>query len=387
MRSPEKFADALTEAVYVIKAREKKKLEIIQDELGYALGRENGSFITYLRKGNIPTKVEDVKRLAELLVQRRGLDRKTCRQFLIYSGYHDPKQLLMKLFLLDGQPVENTSFSSSTSSFVVGPPVIQLSQFFGREYEASRIFSLWQNFPFQHIAIVGPKYSGKTSLLHYISKISVTPKAQLRSSQRNDWLPQAREYCWILVDFRDARLCHLERLLRYLLIGMELEVPEPCDLENFLDMLDSGVPKPTIILFDEFRRALSAPELTDDLWSSLHALVSQETGGNLSFVLTASEEIFYQMAERDELVSFLNLFQKLKLGPLAEKDARELIASSPQTFAPDEIEWILQQSKLWPSLLKILCQARLHELDDVSPPGTWQEEGLRQIERFRYLLD
>jgi hypothetical protein len=78
IRSPEKFAQLLTEAIYKIQAQEsktvKKTLGIVQDELGYALGREGGSPVEYWRKGHIPASIDDIEGLGRELVKRGGLD-------------------------------------------------------------------------------------------------------------------------------------------------------------------------------------------------------------------------------------------------------------------------------------------------------------------------
>ena len=73
-RSPQKFGQLLTEAVYKIRIAEsktiKKTISLIQDELGYSLGREGGSCIEYWRKGNIPASLDDVLNLAGELASR-----------------------------------------------------------------------------------------------------------------------------------------------------------------------------------------------------------------------------------------------------------------------------------------------------------------------------
>jgi hypothetical protein len=61
------------------------------------------------------------------------------------------------------------------SPFVIGPPITEPRQFFGRDYLLHRIFEVWKYLPLQHIAIVGAKRSGKTSLLHYLRRIVDTP--------------------------------------------------------------------------------------------------------------------------------------------------------------------------------------------------------------------
>ena len=73
--------------------------------------------------------------------------------------------------------------------FIAGPPVIHPRHFFGHERELRRLFNLWKGHPLQNAAIIGQRRSGKTSLLRYLQRITVTPAEQLRPGQRNDWLP------------------------------------------------------------------------------------------------------------------------------------------------------------------------------------------------------
>lgn len=90
-RSPQKFALLLSEAVHNIRLRQskatKKTIGIIQDELGYALGREGGSCIEYWRKGNIPATLADLENLGRELVKRGGLNPEELKQFLESAGH------------------------------------------------------------------------------------------------------------------------------------------------------------------------------------------------------------------------------------------------------------------------------------------------------------
>ncbi|MBE9562127.1 MAG: ATP-binding protein, partial [Proteobacteria bacterium] len=47
-------------------------------------------------------------------------------------------------------PISLTSWHNSP--FVIGPPITEPSQFFGREYILKRIFDVWKYMPLQHIA-------------------------------------------------------------------------------------------------------------------------------------------------------------------------------------------------------------------------------------------
>jgi hypothetical protein len=386
--SPRQFANLLSTAVRLIKVLEDKPLGVIQDELGYALDKKGGgTAIEYWRQGHIPANPEDVFRLARELVRRGGLDKQGCRQFLYWADYPDAAGVTADLF---NQPHFSQSvpqLNLEMSPFVVGPPIMAPRQFFGREHELNRLFSLWRQIPFQHMAVVGAKRSGKTSLLHYLRQITTSDPAQLRPNQRHDWLPQPEQYRWVFINFQDARMCILARLLEYILSELYLTVPKGCSLYDFLDIIRDELHSPAILLLDELGAALTAPELDRTFWGSLRSLVSHETKGSLAFVL-AAHDIPVRLAEdQDKTSPFFNLFQMIELGPLTMTEALELIDSSPQPFASDDIEWILEQSGRWPALLQILCQTHLPALEEGQTSKYWHQEGLRQIAPFRYLLD
>lgn len=383
-RSPKKFAQLLTKAIYKIRLHEsqstKKTLRIVQDELGYELGRDGGSAIEYWRKGYIPAKLDTLEALARALVKRQGLDQQGLKDFLISAGYPDPIDLGEELF----PPPAEEQFAP----FVVGPPITYPRQFFGREQELRRIFALWKRFPLQNIAIVGLQRSGKTSLLRYVEKISTTPAEQLRPGQRNDWLPQPERYRSVFVDFQNAQMCNRSRLLRYLLTSLGMPLPDPCDLNSFIEVIHHHLRTPTIIMMDEIGVGLASPELDQQFWWSLRSLGSNYTDGKLGFLLAAHETPALLAAEYGKPSPFFNIFgHTIALGPLDEAAARALIASSPKSFNPTDSDWILTQSGRWPALLQILCDTRLMAMEMGQADETWRAEALRRIEPFRYLLD
>jgi hypothetical protein len=379
--SPEKFAQLLTQAVHRIRLREsktiKKTIRIVQDELGFALEREGGSCVEYWRKGHIPATMDDVEKLARELVERGGLDQDEFKQFLHSAGHLDPTGLAKELF-----------YTEELAPFIVGPPLTRPGQFFGREQELKRIFDLWKRFPLQNIAVIGLHRCGKTSLLHYLANITTATPAQLRPGQRTDWLPQPEQYQWVFVDFQDARMGRRERLLSHLLTRLKMPVPDPCELDSFMDVVSHHLQTPAIILMDEIGAGLASPELDQQFWWSLRSLGSNYTDGKLGFLLTAHEAPAFLAHEHGKPSPFFNIFgHTLKLGPLNDTEARELIASSPRPFAPADVAWILDQSGLWPALLQILCDTRLTALEEGQPGETWREEGLRRIATYRYLLE
>ena len=183
-------------------------------------------------------------------------------------------------------------------------------------------------------------------------------------------------------------MAHREQLLGYLLKSMQLPVPYPCDLERFMDQISGNVQTPTVILMDEIGVGLQrCPELDDRFWESLRALATNQTGGNLAFVLSTPERPIDLAHQTGHSSPFFNIFgYTTTLGPLTKPEARELIASSPKPFSDEDTEWILTHSGGWPLLLQILCRERLFSLEEGDMSDDWQEEGLQQIIPFQHLL-
>jgi hypothetical protein len=387
MQSSERFAEILTKAVRTIKALQDRDLEIIQDELGYALGRKGGSFITHLRKGNLPAKMEDVPALAQELIRRKGLMLLDCERLLESAGIPRPKETAHKLWAAtEAEPVQLKT-TNELHAFVIGPPIKRPRQFFGRERELKRIFGWWRTDPLMHITLIGPRRSGKTSLLHYLQTITTAPASELRSNQRADWLPEPHRYRWVWIDFQDPRMRMRERLLQHLLVGCGIEVPQPCTLESFADAMDGHEwESPCLVLMDEVGRGLASPELDQDFWHCLRSLMNAPTQGQLGFLLSSHEPPQQLADERGKTSPFFNMFQTLELGPFTEAEARELIASSLQPFPEKDVDWILSQSGRWPLLLQILCQERLAALQQNESGDDWQQVGLSRIAPYRYLL-
>lgn len=396
-RSTQRFAQLLTEAIYQIRHRESKPLQVVQDELGYALGRAGASAIEYWRKGHLPPTHRDIEQLAAALVQRGGLDQPWLERFLDSAGYAEPADLFARCFPttparpvgpLPSTPAEPASPAvtphqehvGQLAPFVVGPPILSPRQFFGRTAELRVIFDLWKQHPLQNVAILGARRTGKTSLLHYLATITRTPASEVRPGQRTDWLPHPERYRWVFIDFQDARMCQRERLLRYLLASLMLPIPDPCQLDTFLDTVSQQLQTPTIILMDEIGAGLAAPELDQRFWWSLRSLGTIQTGGHLGFVLAAHEEPARLAHEHGKPSPFFNIFgHSFTLGPLREDEARALIATAPLPFDPDDCTWILEQSGGWPYQLQLLCHIHLSALRQGDTTAAWRTLGLQRL--------
>lgn len=401
MKMEKTFARLLSEAIHRIRLQEGKSVQIVQDELGFALGRDGGSAIRYWRKGHVPAQPEDVAQLAQELVQRGQFDQSWLEQFLQSADYGPMEPLVRSLFPHQRRPVGGTPPPPPTAvsppnlnieqmaPFLAGPPLTHPYHFFGRQRELRRIFGLLRRFPLQNTAVIGPYRSGKTSLLHYLQAIHTTPANQLRPGQKQDWLPQADRYRWAFVDFQDMRMHHPSGLLSHILRGLEMPVPDNVTISQFMTIVSRQImrdQRPTIILLDEIGAALDAPDLDLPFWWSLRSLGSNQTGGKLAFILAAHEHPAHLAQTVGKPSPFFNIFgHMLRLGPLTNSEAQALISSAPISFPEEDASWILEQSGRWPCLLQILCQERLIALEDEDHSDDWRTFGLEQIEPYQHL--
>ena len=410
---PDKFAQLLTEGIHRVRIREHKNVQIVQDELGYALGREGGSAIEYWRKGHVPAKRNEIEQLGRDIVQRGQLERKWLHDFLASADYPTPDQLCDELFgsvqtsaAQKAEAEENRTtlaakkHGSSTTllaplaslaPYIVGPPITHPGKFYGRNATCKRIFGAWRHSPLQNVAIVGPKRSGKTSLLHYVRQIAQSTPDQLRPDQssvrESGWLSSQEEIHWVYVDFQDVRMGSQKRLFAHILNTLEIPVPAECDMLDFIDAMIDHVDSPTVLILDEIGAALEAPELDMPFWWSLRSLGTNLTNGNLGYLIASHEPPMQVAEEQGKPSPFFNIFgHVIQLGPIQQADARALIASAPIAFDTADIEWILLQSKCWPALLQTLCHTRLATLEDGVTNESWRAEALIRMQPYEQLL-
>jgi hypothetical protein len=294
--SSQRFAQLLTEGIHRIRLSTSKSIQAVQDELGYALGRKGGSAIEYWRKGHLPPRLADIEALARVMVSQARMDRDWLEEFLRCAKHPAPLELCEALFAsgrtgpekpaqthpphaAPGGPADAHDAahlpdgalpdpwpSQERHAFVVGPPIADPRHFFGRTHELKYLFGLWSHLPLQHVAVVGLRRSGKTSLLRYLKCFSTSAAARIRPEHAAAWAALAGRYRWVFVDFQDARMRTRERLLRHVLVSLSLPVPEPCDLYHFMDVIGEQLRTPAIVLMDELSAGLTSPELDLQFW-------------------------------------------------------------------------------------------------------------------------
>lgn len=392
------IGEALQEGLTSVMSRQHRRIGEIENEVADALGYST-SMVHKWRKGKNPPNLQVIDFLVRYCVKNGHVDYRWAVTILSRARHPNPDSLLNELLPYFSEPelysfqreveVERKSkrAKNEIKPFVAGPPITDPRQFFGRESHLKNLFRLWQDYPFQHAAIVGLKRSGKTSLLHYLRRITTADPSHLRPGQKVDWLVNPGRYRWVFINFQDPRMCKLENLLSYILESLHLKVPHPCSLYSFLDVIES-LRDPSIILMDEIAVALGSNELDTSFWNSLRSLVSGSLllDDNLGFVITAPESPGRLAKNEGKESPFFNIFSTMELTAFSDDEARQLIASSPIPFSAADIEWILVESGRWPCLLQFLCQARLVALLDGVTDESWKEEGLRQLGQFRYFL-
>lgn len=337
----------------------------------------------------------------ESLTEQIGVERQTLYRWRTGKALPNKREYLIKLaealYLTPRQADEllvaahfipqNTDFIPTPSPPldealvpVITRPIIQPRQFFGRSMVLKRIFQAWNRTSLEHVAIIGPKRSGKTSLLNYLMHIHQA--VGLRAGQQQSWLKQV--YDWVFIDFEDIRMQHPTSLLNYILVKLGLPTIGD-DLIEFTEILEDNLYRPTIILMDNIEKGLQAPELDQTFWWNMRSLGNHCAGGKLGFCVT-SPQLPMELAESlNKSSPFFNIFEPIQLTALTEKEALELINAVPQPFSATDVAWILAHSRGWPLLLQLLCHVRLLALEENQPTKQWQYIGLQRIECYDYL--
>lgn len=160
----QRFAALLTAALYQIKQREALPIAVIQDEIGYAMGRKGGSVVESWRKGgHMPQRKADVERLAAILVERGKLSREWLEEYLGVCGYGSERAALCERLL----PSANSDMIGEPGA-AQGPPFqapAPVAHFVGRGRELDAVCARLREGPGPRLAaLTGMGGVGKTTL-------------------------------------------------------------------------------------------------------------------------------------------------------------------------------------------------------------------------------
>lgn len=213
----------------------------------------------------------------------------------------------------------------------------------------------------QCLSIVGPRHSGKSSLLQYLGEPEVQKlyhhygDLQDRIFILTDWreyLQETRE------DFFYAVCDQIIMQSRSVLKLQASEMQGGARFKRLLeDIRDAGY-RP-VLLMDAFDRVTRNPHFDPDFFSFLRSLAGIY---DLISYVTASIKPLYEVCHSDEVASspFFNIFHTCLLGPLTSEEARELIILPAQragmAFTAEEVAWLLARAGRHPFFVQVACR-------------------------------
>jgi len=306
----------------------------------------------------------------EILAGQIGVTKMTVHNWRTGKNKNSPsrEKVLKCAYLLELTPKQRMDFFTMAGMLVevpkllpvVGTPIIKPYQFFGRKALLSDICWAWNKVVPESIIIIGPKRSGKTSVLNYLKNINHSE--YYRSDQPQGWLTGWLPYHleMVFIDFRDANMFQPETLMIDILQQLNLTVPSPCELATFSSIIKNELTKAVVILMDNLEIGLKMTALDENFWLNMAFLGSHE---QLSFVATSTVPLNKSVETFDKPCSFFELFgHHLQLEAFTQDEARELLTDSPKIFSSEEIESMLEESNCWPEPLQKLCDTRLRKM-------------------------
>ncbi|MEW6756430.1 MAG: sigma 54-interacting transcriptional regulator [Candidatus Latescibacterota bacterium] len=245
-----------------------------------------------------------------------------------------------------------------------------LDGFWGRQREVQRVMARVGASTPQSVSVVGERRIGKSSLLWHLCQ----PEVQARH------LEGADRYLFVRLDlqgqqnFDVAGFCgELLGLVRAaagerapVAAGSELS-----DLETAAGVLE-GAGLKLVVLLDEFETVTRNPAFTRPFYGFLRSLANAHP---VAFV-TASQRPLQELCRSQEIAEspFFNVFAQVRLGPLLEDEALELIgrpsAAAGVPLAP-HAEGLLELGGRLPLFLQMACSAAFEHLCERGGRPDW----------------
>jgi AAA+ ATPase superfamily predicted ATPase len=257
--------------------------------------------------------------------------------------------------------------------------------FFGRAKELRSIYTRIRGE--QSLYLVGERRIGKSSILNALE----FPVERQRFEISDDVV-------FAQLDMQFIAGCTEDSFLEYLVaeisekLGTSPGEPSRRALERI--GRDLGRDRRLVLLLDEFSVLVHNPNIPQDL---LEFLRSWSARFRISIIGAFREASLQTISESKSTGSpFLNIFDKIYVGPLLAEDARDLVempaASVGIQFEEEEIRWVFELAGYFPLFLQMAC----YHLLELKYSGIHGAEGRTRLERdflyevrphFDYLFD
>ncbi len=233
--------------------------------------------------------------------------------------------------------------------------------FFGRLEEIQYLISLLRNC--QSCSIVGPRRSGKSSLINYISHIDALTKYNLNPEdyifvpidlEGLGELTQSEFFTMIIEEIRNrTNNSNLRGSIEKLLTQEEVRF---LDIKNIMREI-TNLNKNVIFLFDEFELITNNKNLDCNFYSGLRNLANTF---NVAYITSSHVPLLDLTLSQETLGSpFFNFFTQIELGLLDDKGVNDLITIPSQNngivFPKNVIEFVKNTAGSHAFFIQILC--------------------------------
>ncbi len=230
---------------------------------------------------------------------------------------------------------------------------------FGREDELSELYEASHRL--QSISIVGLRHIGKSSLFKHMG----LPEVQAKFARRYPY--QLSQRIFILIDLRDYLdknredffISVSEQIFAHAREVANIRLPQKNGADQLSELLEQIEKEGfhPVLLMDAFDKVTRNPRFDPDFFSFLRSLA---TRGRVSYI-TASKKPLHEMSHEQIMTSpFFDIFTTCKIGPLTPEAALQLIKVPAEkagcSFAPEEVDWILDQAGRHPFFLQVTCR-------------------------------